>query len=835
MFLNQEVIDGHKWNIELLKHRLFPTMQVPIPPIERPMTLYLFGPFTYRPATGELKSSHGDITVLRHKVSRLLTCLIEHRTRLVTKQELLEALWQHGEYRENSLTQSVKELRKALGDKAQEPLFIKTYSQRGYQWVAPVIRAPEPEEERAEQEVSLSYSKKAESKEIEPEGVTVQRRQPAWRTGLAAVLVLVAIGAGLSWTRAGLEDAELSSLALTQAKPSLVVFPFSNDTGDPTKEWLELGFSDMLASHLQASASLRVTPPAMANGLLLSEQIGWPALPVNIRALLQQRAHDYALIGSVRTHNGLQVLDFQLLYRDGRTQQGSVIYPSLPDATHAIAQQIQLLMQAEHKEQLAQHADLSHGLAGQALAEGINALHLTGPLRAHEFFQAAYLIDKNNPWALAYLAQAQVLLGQWTKATEHLKKLQDMYGGASEQLDAFRLYWQAELAYRQGDNKLALQYLEVLSPLIETRQHIQITADAYRLRAQLAWTTARWDEHNVWLSRAHELYPRSGDLRIEADKLYYLGRPISDGLERDPQQDLVTSAERLQAALNLYSQLGSQPMLAATYFALAQNYRIDLAYRQKALTKAIELYESTGQRAELAESLIYASFFHLQLRDGVAAAAFIDRAEAVIGALGRHRSQHELAFFKAFAFLDQGLDQTHTGLHGPDVEKLKAATLIFEKIIASSTQAGSRATALVLQAWAHLGLGDDDEALSKLSQAQVLSREAAMPTTEGYAVYSAMRVHLARRQYDKVIDLGQAPITTRQQLMFLARAHYDLRQYERAAEVQAQLKTSFPALWSAADEARHQIYRHSKVTNEHVSLPAEMPAHGVYCELEWEI
>lgn len=803
------------------------------------MILYKFASFTYFPATGELRVAGGETVVLRHKVSGLLTYLIDNRARLVAKQELLEALWQHGEYRENSLTQSIKELRKALGDRAQSPQFVKTFPQRGYQWIAPVS------EESLIKEPDADPLPEAAAPEGKPAQVLGKwhRRLRRGPGSLAAVVLGAlfvagggAIWTGLAWLGSSHSGASAESSARSHAQPSLLVFPFTNETGDPTKEWLELGFADMLANHIQASSLLRVMPPAMTNGLLLSEELEWPVLPVHIRGLLNERQEDYALLGSVRTHNGMQVLDFQLLYRDGRANQGSIIYPSLPDSTGAVAQQVVLLLQADHQGQLAvvdAKDNFAEGLAGQALAEGMNALHLSGPLRAHEFFQAAYLIDKQNPWVVAYLAQANVLLGRWEEGAKQLNQLGKTYGGVSQQLDAFRLYWQAELAHRQGDKEQARQHLEALFPLVDEQSSMKLAADAYRLRAQLAWSDRRWREHGHWLSKAHSLMPRNGDLHIEADKLYYLGSPISDGLEKDPQQDLIMSQERLQKALNLYTQLGSKPMLAATHFALAQNYRIELDYRTSSLQKAIALYRSTGQKHELVDVLSYASFFHLQLREGKTAADYAEQAQHVVNELGHHRSQSHLNFLRAFAMLDQGLDQRHRGLHGPDKQKLRAAVKLFEETIASTDSPGDLATALVLQAWAHSSLGDYQKALTGLEQARRFSQEVSMPVTEAHAIYSAMRIHLERGDYEKVVALGGEPTSTRQQLIFLARAHYELGNFADAVATQAELKSRYPNQWAMADEERYQVYQRASETGDAVHLQEEIPVHAVYCESEW--
>src|SRR5262245_9408385 len=82
----------------------------------------------------------GGITVdLEPKVFDVLRFLIARRDRLVTKEELLENVWSGTFVAPNALTRSVAQLRKALGDDADQPRYIATVAKRGYRCVAPIV------------------------------------------------------------------------------------------------------------------------------------------------------------------------------------------------------------------------------------------------------------------------------------------------------------------------------------------------------------------------------------------------------------------------------------------------------------------------------------------------------------------------------------------------------------------------------------------------------------------------------------------------------------------------------------------------------------------------
>src|SRR5262245_60956877 len=78
---------------------------------------------------GCLRSGPQEIE-LRPKAFELLTYLAVHAGRLVSKQELLDAVWPNVVVSDESLTQSIWQLRQKLGD--EEHRLIKTVSRRGY-------------------------------------------------------------------------------------------------------------------------------------------------------------------------------------------------------------------------------------------------------------------------------------------------------------------------------------------------------------------------------------------------------------------------------------------------------------------------------------------------------------------------------------------------------------------------------------------------------------------------------------------------------------------------------------------------------------------------------
>ena len=75
---------------------------------------------------------------LTPKAFDVLRYLIEHADRLVTQDELLEAVWPDTYVNPEGIRKYILEIRKVLGDRSENPAFIETFPKRGYQFVAPL-------------------------------------------------------------------------------------------------------------------------------------------------------------------------------------------------------------------------------------------------------------------------------------------------------------------------------------------------------------------------------------------------------------------------------------------------------------------------------------------------------------------------------------------------------------------------------------------------------------------------------------------------------------------------------------------------------------------------
>jgi DNA-binding winged helix-turn-helix (wHTH) protein/tetratricopeptide (TPR) repeat protein len=100
-----------------------------------------FGPFRIDADRRELLRD-GRPVPLTPKLFDALLLLAQNGDRLVTKDELMQALWPDTFVAESNLTQTIFMLRKSLGESASEQRFIVTVAGRGYRFVADVTPPP---------------------------------------------------------------------------------------------------------------------------------------------------------------------------------------------------------------------------------------------------------------------------------------------------------------------------------------------------------------------------------------------------------------------------------------------------------------------------------------------------------------------------------------------------------------------------------------------------------------------------------------------------------------------------------------------------------------------
>ncbi len=106
-------------------------------------TVVRFGVFEADLHAGDLRKK-GTRVKIQDLPFRALGVLLSRPNEVVTREEFRQALWPQDVFLDfdRAISSAIKRLRDALGDPAENPIFIETIERRGYRWIAPTTEVP---------------------------------------------------------------------------------------------------------------------------------------------------------------------------------------------------------------------------------------------------------------------------------------------------------------------------------------------------------------------------------------------------------------------------------------------------------------------------------------------------------------------------------------------------------------------------------------------------------------------------------------------------------------------------------------------------------------------
>ena len=194
--------------------------------------LYHFGQFALDPSRRTLSRAGSSIS-LTPRAFDVLLFLAQNPNRLVTKEELLQAVWGDAFVEEGNLTQYISHLRKALDNDSEDTRLIVTIARKGYQFTSRVTVVPEepditkPAALRAlATETSESDAPAARFPTTEKviESASPRLRLRKW-FATAALLAVIAAAFWLYWSH--------HRRVTLSAADTIVLADVENETGDP--------------------------------------------------------------------------------------------------------------------------------------------------------------------------------------------------------------------------------------------------------------------------------------------------------------------------------------------------------------------------------------------------------------------------------------------------------------------------------------------------------------------------------------------------------------------------------------------------------------------------
>lgn len=356
----------------------------------------------------------GHLVPLAPSVFDILAYLIRHRERVVSKDDLMAAVWHGRIVSESALATRLNGARNAIGDSGEKQRLIKTLPRKGVRFV----------------------------------GEVCEEKQPA-----------------NSFTRDA--QAPIASL-VSQEQPSIVVLPFTNLSGDPQQDYFSDGVVEDITTELSRFSELFV--------IARNTSFTYKRRAVDVRAVGRDLGVRYVLEGSVRKADKRVRITGQLIDAESGKHIWADRFESWLDDIFALQDQIAhsvvgaiapRLEQAEIErakrkptESLSAYDCFLRGMANWhdwtrtshdvALGHFYRAIELDPTFaRPHALAAGCYLMRKSNGWIIDRTGEKA--------ETERLARLGADLGRA----DAVALAWSAHaLAYVVDDIKAGLALID---------------------------------------------------------------------------------------------------------------------------------------------------------------------------------------------------------------------------------------------------------------------------------------------------------------------------------------------------------------------------------------
>lgn len=246
------------------------------------------------PDLGRVSGPAGE-TLLEPKAMAVLVYLAGRPGRVVSADELVDAIWLGRPMGDNPVYKCIVQLRRALGDDPRAPAYIATVPKKGYRLIAPVVRAvPDPPERLPEEHDPASVDEPAPAPARWPE-----------RRSRLILLALLAVLAAVVWIE---RIGELGN-PLDPDRVTLAVLPFENLTPDPEHEYFADGMSEAILDRLSAFRELRV--------IARTSSFAFRHSGYDLPRIGELLGVQYLLQGSVRQENGRLRISTALVDRAG--------------------------------------------------------------------------------------------------------------------------------------------------------------------------------------------------------------------------------------------------------------------------------------------------------------------------------------------------------------------------------------------------------------------------------------------------------------------------------------------------------------------------------------
>jgi TolB-like protein/Tfp pilus assembly protein PilF len=317
---------------------------------------YSFEDFSFDTARRELRRGT-DVIAVAPKVFDLLDYLIGNRERVVSKDDLISAIWEGRVVSDVAMTTRLNAARKAIGDSGDEQRLIKTFPRKGVRFIGTVHETPGPA------------------------GATIASSAP--KPGLAV-----------------------------PDKPSLVVLPFTNLSPHSEQEYFADGVTESLTTDLSRMAGIFVIGRNTA--------FTYKGKHVDLKQIGRELSVRYVLEGSVQRGEGRMRINVQLinaetgnhLWAERFDKPIADLFDMQDEIGARVANQLgtELVTAEARRAARAPHPD-SMDLYFQGMASVHRGSDPANLSQARKFFEQALCLDAGNVEAMVGMAFVDAMRG----------------------------------------------------------------------------------------------------------------------------------------------------------------------------------------------------------------------------------------------------------------------------------------------------------------------------------------------------------------------------------------------------------------------------------------
>jgi TolB-like protein/DNA-binding winged helix-turn-helix (wHTH) protein/Tfp pilus assembly protein PilF len=539
--------------------------------------LHLFGEFVLDTARGSLLHAEQPIH-LRPQAYRTLKYLVENRGRLISKNQLIQEVWEGRAVTDDSLVQCLRDVRQALGEEGNR--YLRNERGRGYIFDTGSFDQGNSVSTQHEQidfvRMVVEDEKAVESTARLPRFPSTaatsagknNRRSLALATGIV-ILAVAGIG-GYRFLRS--QPSESASVT------SIAVLPFVNESGNSDLDYLSDGVSESLINSLSQSPQLKIIARSSAfqyknKGMDPKEVSAALGVQAVLTGRVTQRGDD--LLVSVEL---VDARDRSQIWGERYSRKQADIQVLERDITRAISERLRLKLSGAQEQHLAKHAT-KNPEAYEFYLNGVFFFQqpgIEGVKKSLDYFNQAIALDPNFSLAWlqvgrvnSYFAGNSVIdpkepLARAKAALQRALELDETLAEAHFELARVQ---QSEWKWAEAENSYR-RAIELNSNL----------ADAHRRYSTYLSIMARHEEALAEIKRAQDLDPLRISLRRDEAFTLSMAHRYDEALEK---------AERTMTL--------EAPRHGNTYFGLALIYASSKRYPQAidSYRKAISILGET--------------------------------------------------------------------------------------------------------------------------------------------------------------------------------------------------------------------------------------------------